>query len=224
MARIWVSVAAAAALVLVLGAVAVHAVSGLDLDAGDQPMMDNWASGNDAGAGRVAGESEYLTQMVAHHEEALEAAEQLARSDRPRLRELGASIVRIQSAQVMKMNTWLTDWYPDPPASRPGYEPEMRDLTGRSGDQLDRVFLIDMIGHHMLAVLQSQHLMARGLVEHEEVGVLARTIRDEQREEISQMVRWLRQWYPGTRPRIPATPSWMMRGSMGPRGSGYGPR
>ena len=40
----------------------------------------------------------------------------------------------------------------------------MRDLSGLSGDRLDRTFLEDMIGHHMAAVTMSQRLLGcRGL-------------------------------------------------------------
>ena len=71
----------------------------------------------------------------------------------------------------------------------------MRDLTGFNGDRLDRAFLQDMIGHHMGAVMMSQQLLIRGVADHEQVEILARTIRDEQRTEILQMQRWLRVWF-----------------------------
>src|SRR5689334_6578403 len=58
--------------------------------------------------GDVAGdEFSYLTRMVAHHEEAVDAARQLARSDRPRMRAFGRDIVATQSAQVEQMRAWL---------------------------------------------------------------------------------------------------------------------
>lgn len=226
MTRIWSAVAAAAAFVLLLGVVAVHAVSGPDLGSRQHPMMNDWANGSDAWSGRQADEYGYLTQMVAHHEEAIAAAGQLARSDRPRMRQFGATIVSSQSAQVAQMNEWLDAWYPDRAASASGYQPEMRDLTKLSGGQLDRAFLTDMIGHHMMAVMQSQHLLVSGLVQHAEVGDLATTIRNEQRAEIHQMVRWLRRWYPGQRSCTAGMPmaASMLRGSMGSWGSGPGLR
>ena len=226
MTRIWSAIAAAAAFVLILGVVAVHAVSGPDLGSRQHPMTDDWANGSDAWSSRQADEYGYLTQMVAHHQEAIAAAEQLSRSDRPRMREFGAAIVSTQSAQVAQMNTWLAAWYPDRAASPSSYQPEMRDLTKLSDGQLDRAFLTDMIGHHMIAVMQSQHLLVSGLVEHAEVGDLATTIRNEQRAEIHQMVRWLRHWYPGQRSSTAGMPmpGPMRHGSMGSWGSGPGLR
>ena len=84
------------------------------------------------------------------------------------------------------MEGWLDEWHPDARAES-AYEPMMRDLTDLGGDALDRVFLEDMIGHHMAAVMMSQQLLVRGLAEHPEVADLARTIRDDQMAEIAWM-------------------------------------
>lgn len=141
----------------------------------------------------VVGESEYLTDMVAHHREAVAAARELARSERPQMRAFGESIVTTQTAQIELMTGWLEEWYPDT-SGESDYHPMMRDLTGLTGDELDRTFLEDMITHHMIAVMSSQHLLWRG-TDHDEVTELARSIRDEQHREIVEMQRWLRQWF-----------------------------
>jgi uncharacterized protein (DUF305 family) len=70
----------------------------------------------------------------------------------------------------------------------------MRDLSRLSGDDLDRAFLRDMLGHHMVAVMMSQHLLWRG-ADHNEVAELARSVRDDQHAEIVVMRRWLAQWF-----------------------------
>ena len=127
-------------------------------------------AGPDAGTGAVS-EYAYVTEMVAHHQEAVAAAQQLERSPRTEMREFGVAIIASQSAQIDQMQQWLSDWFP----SRSGhadYQPMMRDLTGLSGDRLDRVFLQDMVGHHMGAVMMSQRLLMRGVADHEQVEVL----------------------------------------------------
>lgn len=138
------------------------------------------------GHARTDDEAGYLSEMVAHHREAIVAAGELGRSDRPEMRALGRRIVADQSAQVELIEGWLAAWYDDEPEA--AYEPMMRDLEGLSGDALDRAFLADMIPHHMAAVMMSQQLLVRGLAEHDEVADLARTIRDDQVDEI----RWMR--------------------------------
>ena len=48
----------------------------------------------------VTSEYDYLSQMVPHHEDAITAARQLRRSNRPEMRQLGQSIVTTQTAEV----------------------------------------------------------------------------------------------------------------------------
>lgn len=205
--RVLLAAAGAAALVVALATAAVTLAN----DDDRRPMMGRDGPGmsmmgDDARAGdwmgdRMGGrwhgsastsESAYLVEMVAHHEEAVTAARELARSDRAEMRELGTSIVASQTAQIELMRGWLDEWYPD--AGPADYEPMMRDLDGLQGDELDRTFLEDMVGHHMMAVMMSQHLLMSADV-HPEVADLGGTIRDEQHREIVVMTQWLRDWF-----------------------------
>jgi uncharacterized protein (DUF305 family) len=213
--RVFLAAAGAAALVVVLVVALATAAVTLANDDDRHPMMGRDGPGmsmmgDDARAGdwlgdrmggRMGGgwhgsvstsESAYLVEMVAHHEEAVTAAGELSRSDRAEMRELGTSIVASQTAQIELMRGWLDEWYPD--AGPADYEPMMRDLDGLEGDELDRAFLEDMVGHHMMAVMMSQHLLMSTDV-HPEVADLAGTIRDEQHREIVVMTRWLRAWF-----------------------------
>lgn len=157
---------------------------------GDHMRGDNMRG--DPGAGmRATSEYAYLAEMVPHHLEAIAAAQELRRSERPEMRQLGEDIVTSQRAQVRLMEGWLDRWYPDRPARDPGYQPMMRDLSGLDGDALDRAFLTDMVRHHMMAIMSSQHLLLSGDVEHPEVADLASTIRDEQHAEIVLMHKLL---------------------------------
>ncbi|MFI7644371.1 DUF305 domain-containing protein [Nonomuraea sp. NPDC049400] len=142
----------------------------------------------------VSGEAGYLTHMVAHHEEAVAAAGQLQRSNRPKMRALGASIVTTQNAEIATMKSWLAKWYPGHPPAR-DYRPMMRDLSRLSGDALDEAFLQDMIPHHMVAIRMSQQLLASGRGEHAEVADFAAKVRDTQHTEMFQMRRYLADWF-----------------------------
>lgn len=151
---------------------------------GGGPMMMSMSSS----------EAEYLAEMIPHHEEAVRAAGELTRSPRPVMREFGEDIVRTQSAQIEQMREWLDAWYPGQREDT-AYRPMMRDLSRLTGDALDRAFLEDMVGHHMMAVMMSQHLLVDGTSIRPEVDGLARQISDEQRAEIRQMRRWLAAWF-----------------------------
>jgi uncharacterized protein (DUF305 family) len=163
--------------------------------------------GMGAGMEMVDSEFGYLAHMIPHHEEAIASAGVLLEgSDREEMRTFAESIIETQSAEVTRMRGWLTAWYPDRDAAV-DYEPMMRDLDGLTGNDLDRAFLEDMIGHHMEAVMMSQQLLARDLAEHDDVIPFARQIRDSQRAEILQMRTWLQDWF-GVSP-------------MGPMGAGH---
>ena len=127
------------------------------------------------------------------------AARELQRSERPEMRAFGESIVESQTAQIDQMEGWLAEWYPDR-SGRVDYRPMMRDLDDLAGDELDQVFLEDMVGHHMAAVMMSQQLLVRGVADHDEVEQLARAIRDDQHEEIFQMQQWMRDWFDSAAP------------------------
>lgn len=142
----------------------------------------------------VDDEHAFLVEMLAHHEEAIDAAGELARSERPEMRAFGTRIIESQSAQVEQMQDWLDEWYADRPDDL-DYDPVMRDLGGLEGDELDEAFLSDMIGHHMGAVMMSQQLLMRDLADHAAVDRLAADISDEQTREIAMMQRWLREWF-----------------------------
>lgn len=202
MRRIWAAVAATLTVALILAVLVALARDG--------SVRDHWMRTGIPGEGDggrpamvaprhmssfASNEYDYLTQMIAHHEEAIAAAGELTRSDRAQMREFGIGIATSQTAQVDQMTAWLHRWYPDRPQRDASYLPEMRDLTGLSGDRLDRAFLTDMVWHHMMAVMASQQLLMMGAVEHDEVAELASTIRDEQRTEIVQMQSWLRAWF-----------------------------
>lgn len=138
-------------------------------------------------------EGEYLLEMIAHHDEAVAAATELSRSDRSEVRELGEAIVTSQTAQIVRMRSWLEQWHDD--TGPTAYQPMMRDLSGLTGDELDRTFLEDMVMHHWMAVMMSRHLLTGGVDVHPEVADLARDIIREQSAEIRQMRGWLADWF-----------------------------
>src|SRR4051794_29583629 len=147
---------------------------------------DAWGGGLvDRSAGMMSGrpmassEHEFLVTMVAHHREAIVAANQLARSGRPELRALGRRIIQTQAHQVRQMRGWLDRWYW--PAPVPGsHHPMMSDLTSLNGDDLDGTFLVEMVRHHVMAVKMSRHLMRSATVRHRPVARLAACVAREQ--------------------------------------------
>ncbi len=148
------------------------------------------------GAMNVSSEREFLTEMIPHHEEAIESARILKEgSDRKEMRDFADEIITTQQAEVDDMREYLDRWHD---GARPAddYQPMMRDdLDELSGDDLDRAFLQDMPMHHMMAVHMSRSLLGSDLAEHDEVTELASSIDVTQRREIGQMYDWMGEWF-----------------------------
>jgi uncharacterized protein (DUF305 family) len=147
---------------------------------------------------QINSEFEYLTKMIPHHQEAIDTARIIAaRSDRPEMKRFAQEIIRVQTSEIAQMRRWLGEWYPGRNTNVTA-SPMMRDLNNLQGDALDQAFLEDMMMHHMGAVMMSQMLLNRNLVQHEPVRPFAQQIATSQRQEIGQMQTWLRNWFGAT--------------------------
>lgn len=148
----------------------------------------------------------YIAGMLAHHEGAVNMAEQAqAATGRDEIREFAGIIVSAQSQEIMQMKEWQKDW---------GYEVTMsgghmshsgagmemsgdmvemmNKLEGLSGEAYDKEFLTQMTIHHQQAVEMSKYAEANA--QHSEVKQLARSIIAAQAAEINQMKQWQKQW------------------------------
>lgn len=148
----------------------------------------------------------YIADMLAHHEGALNMAEQAqAATAHEEIRTLAGNITQSQGAEVMQMRTWQTDW---------GYEVTMsgghnshggggidmggdmvemqNKLRGLTGEAYDKEFLKQMILHHEQAVDMSQ--FAAKNAKHQEIKDLAEDVISAQTTEIEQMKQWQEKW------------------------------
>jgi len=148
----------------------------------------NMMGGMDHSSMMVKSEREFLEGMIPHHQEAVDTAEEvIARGgSTPEIKKLAEDIVVAQEKEIAMMKEWYEDWYGEVYVPNPdAYEPMMRDLSSLSGAALDRVFMEDMIMHHMGAVMMAQSVLP--YIEHEEMTELARIIVETQTEEIQLM-------------------------------------
>ena len=162
-------------------------------------MPDGSMMGNDsAGMGHmmdmmVESEREFIEGMIPHHQEAIDTArEVLVRGgSTPEMQELAENIIVAQEAEIAAMKAWYRDWYGVEYADNGEYMPMMRELENLSGAELDRVFLEDMIGHHMGAIMMARSVQP--YIEHDEMAELAQNIVSTQSAEIAQMRLLLRE-------------------------------
>lgn len=157
---------------------------------------------NDGGMGMMEGmdhsmmmvksEREFLEGMIPHHQEAVDTAKEvIARGgSTPEIKKLAEDIVVAQEKEIAMMKGWYQSWYSEAYVDDPkDYKPMMRDLSTLSGATLDKVFLEDMIMHHMGAIMMAQSVQP--YIEHKEMTDLTKAIVGTQTEEIQLMRKML---------------------------------
>ncbi|MBA3519264.1 MAG: DUF305 domain-containing protein [Rhizobiales bacterium] len=143
----------------------------------------------------------FIDEMVMHHQGAIMSSEMMiADSERPELRDLAQRIQEDQQRQIDQMLAWRAEWYPDAPTPAMDSNPmgQMMDGTGMmggmmGGEMTDRMFLRMMIPHHQLAIEMGEDALVNA--DHEELKTLAQEIIDGQSAEITEMERYLSDWY-----------------------------
>ena len=139
----------------------------------------------------VSSERAFIEGMIPHHQEAVDTAKEvIARGgSTPEIKQLVEDIVVAQEAEIAVMKQWYQDWYGEAYTDNGEYMPMMRELENLSGAELDRVFLEDMIGHHMGAIMMARSVQPH--IEHEEIAELTQAIVSTQSAEIAQMRQML---------------------------------
>lgn len=171
-----------------------------DLPMGMHRMPDGtMMSNDDTGMGgmdhmaamMVSSEREFIAGMIPHHQEAIDTAKEVIErgGTTPEIMQLAQNIVVAQEAEIAQMKAWYQDWYGEAYTDTGAYMPMMRELENLSGAEIDRVFLEDMIGHHMGAIMMARSVQP--YIEHEEIAELAQTIIATQSDEIAQMRQML---------------------------------
>lgn len=148
----------------------------------------------------------YIADMLAHHEGAVNMAEQAqAVTAHEEIRTLAGNITQTQSMEIMKMRTWQKEWgykvtmsgghgsHGSGGADMAGDMVEMQNkLQGLTGEAYDKEFLKQMILHHEQAVEMSRY--AETNAKHQEIKNLAKEVINAQTNEIEQMKQWQKEW------------------------------
>ena len=150
----------------------------------------------------------YLTDMIAHHQGALNMASQARElTTKAEIRTLADAIITSQVTEVQQMMDWQQEWgYSTTDSNNPhaGHMMEssgsmgddMADmeakLNGLNGEAYDKEFLKQMILHHQQAVDMSKY--AQTNAKHQEVKDLAQAVITAQEKEIADMKNWQQKW------------------------------
>jgi uncharacterized protein (DUF305 family) len=139
----------------------------------------------------------FATNMIPHHQQALEMAKlAAARASNSQVKDLADGIAKAQDPEMETMAEWLRKCrHPVPPTTgtdsghsgMPGMmsDEEMKNLTGATGPDFDRTFLQMMIRHHQGAIEMARTEQADG--QNPEAKTLAENIAADQTAEITEM-------------------------------------
>lgn len=166
----------------------------------DGTMMGNADTGMSGGglnqmdhmmAMMVSSERTFIEGMIPHHQEAVDTAKEvIARGGTtPEIKQLVENIVVAQEKEIAEMKVWYETWYKESYKDDGKYSPMMRELSNLSGKELDRVFLEDMIMHHMGALMMARSVQPH--IEHQEMTNLTEAILNTQTAEITLMKKLL---------------------------------
>jgi len=145
----------------------------------------------------------FVSQMVPHHEGAIEMAEIAKENgEPPEIIQLANEIVRTQSAEIEDLNGMHERIFGGPVGSEDhgdmGMDETMMGMDMDMGEletakPFDREFIDQMIVHHQGAIRMARMELRYG--EDQEAKDLATAIVDAQAAEIEQMNSWRQEWY-----------------------------
>ncbi len=156
------------------------------------------------GADHAEADVRFAQQMVPHHAQAVEMADQALDTSRdPDVRRLAEEIRAAQDPEIETMTDWLEEWGEDVPdtsggaGAMPGMdgmegmmsEAEMEQLDTTDGAAFDRLWLRLMVAHHRGAVEMARAEQADG--RYDAALDLAREVERIQRAEIGEMEQLL---------------------------------
>jgi len=137
----------------------------------------------------------FTTNMIAHHQQAIEMADMLLTKQgvEPRVVTLAQDIKNAQGSEITTMTGWLKDWgQPATMAGMPGMamngmmsDADMKSLDAASGADAGKLFLTQMTQHHQGAIDMANEEVTTGL--STTAIALAKRIANAQTAEIAKM-------------------------------------
>lgn len=128
----------------------------------------------------------FLSQMIAHHEMAVDMAKQALKvATKPETKEEAQKVIDAQDKEIQQMTTWLKEWHNTSPSK------EQQDLVHEDMKHMmsmpvenDHMFFEMMIPHHQGAIDMSE--LADSRAEKAELKDMAQKIIQDQKAEIEK--------------------------------------
>lgn len=131
----------------------------------------------------VKTDEDFLAMMIPHHEDAVNMSEVIvAKSSNEELKTFAQKVIDAQSAEIETMEGWAEEWFGG--VDTKGHE-MMSDLNSFTGEELDSMYIDQMIEHHQSAIDVSQDI--KKYSNRDEILELADTIISTQSAEIDEL-------------------------------------
>lgn len=128
----------------------------------------------------------FLSQMISHHQAAVEMAEQALRTaEKPETKQEAQKVVDAQTREIAQMTGWLKEWYRAEPSKEQQalVNADMKDMMSMPVTS-DAMFFEMMVPHHHGAIDMSELVPERS--ERPEMKQLAQQIIRDQKAEIAR--------------------------------------
>lgn len=131
----------------------------------------------------VKTDEDFLAMMIPHHQDAVDMSEVIiAKSSNEELKTFAQKVIDAQSAEIETMEGWAEEWFGG--VDTKGHE-TMADLNSFSGEELDNMYIDQMIEHHQSAIDVSQDI--KKYSNRDEILELADAIITTQSAEIDEL-------------------------------------
>ncbi len=132
-------------------------------------------------------EEQYLTDMIAHHEESIDSSGKiLAHTENSRINTLAENIMIHQKDEQDELENLKRVWYPNSDAVI-GYSNMMPDITQYSNvSDKEKAYLEGMIRHNQIAITMSEQVLLTD-ARHNETSDIAYNVIRKQNEEIDEL-------------------------------------
>lgn len=136
----------------------------------------------------------FLRAMIDHHNGAIAMAQLVdTEATHPELRVMAQQIITAQTKEIKDMLAWANQWgYELDSTNQADIDSMTASLKGKTGEELDKQFIIDMIAHHEGAIQMVTYISGRA--KHQEITDLGEDILTAQTMEIGTMQDWARDW------------------------------
>ncbi|MEM4637677.1 MAG: DUF305 domain-containing protein [Candidatus Woesearchaeota archaeon] len=136
-------------------------------------------------------EETFITEMILHHEQAVNASIIMLNSKNLEVKSLAEKIILLQSAEIKTLDSWLNEWYNETSYGRKAMNRKMNmpKLSYIPSKERDMAYLYGMIEHHEQAIVMAQKVLKTS--PREEIKNLAENIIVVQSEEILLMKKMI---------------------------------